>query len=186
MYWTTTCPSPLGELTLAGDGKKLCGLWLPEQKYFGGSILGEAKRDPAQPPFAAAIGWLEEYFAGKRPDPARLPLGPVGSSFRQVVWGLLLDIPSGEVVTYRELARRTAKKLGRPTMSGQAVGGAVAHNPISIIIPCHRVVGSGGSLTGYAGGIGAKQKLLALEGVDLTPFTLPDGRPAKEECGHGV
>ena len=101
------------------------------------------------------------------------PLHPAGSAFQQAVWALLLQIPYGQTVTYGELARQLAEKQGRPRMSAQAVGGAVGHNKISIIIPCHRVVGTGGSLTGYAGGIDRKVKLLALEQADMTRFFVP-------------
>jgi len=171
MYFTTI-PSPLGELTLAGDGDALCGLWLAGQKYFGGGILGQAVREDGLPAFAAAGQWLERYFRGERPSPGELLLRPAGGAFRQAVWRALLRIPYGQVATYGGIAR----ELGDP--SPRAVGGAVAHNPISIIIPCHRVVGSGGRLTGYAGGIPAKKKLLALEGADLSRCAIP-GKPVK-------
>ena len=104
---------------------------------------------------------------------SELPLAPVGSEFRQKVWEILCEIPYGSVITYGDIAKRMAVMLNRPTMSGQAVGGAVGHNPISIIIPCHRVVGGNGSLTGYAGGIATKMKLLELEGVDMSSLFIP-------------
>ena len=113
------------------------------------------------------------YFAGGRPPVAELPLAPVGGEFRQAVWKILCDIPYGEVTTYGEIARKMAARGNRRSMSAQAVGGAVGHNPISIIIPCHRVVGAGGSLTGYAGGIAAKIRLLKLEGVDMSRLFMP-------------
>lgn len=159
MYFTTI-PSPLGELTLAGEEEGLCGLWLPGQKYFGGGILDTAARRDGLPVFSLAEGWLERYFRRERPSPHELPLRPVGSEFRQAVWRQLLAIPYGQVTTYGKLAEALERKT-----SPRAVGGAVGHNPISIIIPCHRVVGSGGGLTGYAGGLDAKKKLLALEGA---------------------
>ena len=164
--------SPVGKLTLAGDGEKLTGLWLEGQKYFGGGVSDAPRREDL-PLFAQASEWLNRYFSGGRPDPQELPLAPAGSPFRRLVWELLLEIPYGQVTTYGELAKEAAARLGRDTMSGQAAGGAVAHNPISIIIPCHRVVGSGGSLTGYAGGIGKKRWLLAHEGVDVRRFSVP-------------
>lgn len=111
--------------------------------------------------------WLDRYFAGERPVPQELPLAPAGSTFRQEVWKILCDIPYGEIVTYGEIAAKLARQLGRKSMSAQAVGGAVGHNPISVIIPCHRVVGADGSLTGYAGGIEKKRKLLRLEGIKV-------------------
>ena len=124
------------------------------------SILAEAKR------------WLDIYFTGNQPD--FLPsLHPVGSAFRQSVWELLLQIPYGQTTTYGELARQLAKKQGLDRVSAQAVGGAVGHNEISVMIPCHRVVGTNGSLTGYAGGIDKKVKLLELEHTDMTALFVP-------------
>jgi methylated-DNA-[protein]-cysteine S-methyltransferase len=117
--------------------------------------------------------WLDGYFAGENPDPNALPLGPKGSDFQQAVWAELLKIPYGEVVTYGAIAKTLAKARGIERMSSQAVGGAVGRNPISIIIPCHRVVGSDGSLTGYGGGIENKVKLLEGEGVDMTKLYVP-------------
>ena len=128
--------------------------------------------------FEAARDWLARYFAGEKPMPSELPLCPIGGEFRQRVWSLLCQIPYGETTTYGALARALAAQMGRPSMSSQAVGGAVGHNPISIIIPCHRVVGSGGSLTGYAGGIAAKLRLLEHEGVELSSLTVPKRGPA--------
>lgn len=119
--------------------------------------------------FTSVLGsrWLDSYFAGERPDPNLISLAPSGSAFRQLVWNILLEIPYGKVVTYRDIARKAAQQLGRQSMSAQAVGGAVGHNPISIIIPCHRVIGSDHSLTGYAGGLEKKRWLLELEGADI-------------------
>ena len=185
MFYTTTYPSPVGLLTLASDGTNLCGLWLEGQKYFGGSILTAASHEEIRerqdgtsagkpgkelPIFSMTIDWLDRYFSGKKPLPSELPLAPSGGEFRKLVWELLCEIPYGEVTTYGALAKKAAAKLGLASMSGQAVGGAVSHNPISIIIPCHRVVGSNGSLTGYAGGLDVKRALLDLEGLDLSRF----------------
>ena len=111
-----------------------------------------------------AKAWLDAYFAGNAPSPAALPLRPEGTEFRRLIWGLLLEIPYGKTVTYGALAKRAAEILGKPRMSAQAVGQAVGRNPISILIPCHRVVGAGGQLTGYAGGLARKEYLLRLEG----------------------
>ena len=113
--------------------------------------------------FERAQEWLERYFSGEKPSPEELPLRPEGTDFRQMVWRELLHIPYGQVTTYGSLAKAVARKMGRETMSAQAVGQAVGHNPISIIIPCHRVVGANGSLTGYAGGLDRKIRLLELE-----------------------
>ena len=161
MAYTMQYPSPLGPLTLTCDGQNLTGLWLKDQKYFGGSHPEELTPGGDSPVLLAARNWLDRYFSGARPSPRELPLAPQGSPFRQEVWKLLLEIPWGAMTTYGELARR----LGRQPFSAQAVGGAVGHNPISIIIPCHRVVGANGSLTGYAGGLEAKEWLLRHEGA---------------------
>ncbi|SHN67562.1 methylated-DNA--[protein]-cysteine S-methyltransferase [Desulfitobacterium chlororespirans] len=173
MYYSTTYLSPAGLITLAGDGQNLVGLWMEGQKYHGGTLSEQLTPKNDIPVFAAAKKWLDRYFAGEKPAISELPLAPIGSEFRQGVWEILCEIPYGEVITYGDIARKMAVKMNRPSMSSQAVGGAVGHNPISIIIPCHRVVGSSGSLTGYAGGISLKVKLLELEGVDLSQFFVP-------------
>lgn len=163
----TEYSSPVGRLTLCTDGAHLTGLWLEGQKYFGCSRAEEARAD-ALPLFADVRAWLDRYFSGERPLPGNLPLRPGGSAFQQQVWKLLCEIPYGGTTTYGGLAERLAKELGRETMSSQAVGGAVGRNPISIIIPCHRVVGWDGRLTGYAGGLTVKKWLLDHEGAELT------------------
>ena len=173
MEHTTTYRSPLGILALASDGEALTGLWLEGQKYFGGPAAGTRTRRDDLPVFDAARDWLDRYFAGARPLPGELPLRPAGGEFRQRVWELLREIPYGQVTTYGALARALAARMGRAPMSPQAVGGAVGRNPISIIIPCHRVVGSNGSLTGYAGGIDKKEQLLRHEGADLSRLFRP-------------
>ena len=173
MYYTTTHSSPIGKLTLASDGENLVGLWLEGQKYFGKSLPEEPVVREELPIFHTVQNWLDRYFAGTNPDLCELALRPIGSAFRQEVWKLLCEIPYGEVTTYGGIARKMADKLGKKSMSSQAVGGAVGHNPISIIIPCHRVVGADGSLTGYAGGIHNKIKLLELEGADLSHLFVP-------------
>lgn len=175
MYYSTTYPSPVGMLTLACDssGSKLVGLWMEGQKYHGGPIAGRMEEKGDMPVFDAAKKWLDRYFAGQKPQISELPLAPIGGEFRQRVWRILCGIPYGEVTTYGDIAKQVAAEMGRESMSGQAIGGAVGHNPLSIIIPCHRVVGSNGSLTGYAGGVNTKIKLLELEGVDMTRFFMP-------------
>lgn len=175
MYYSTIYPSPLGKITLAcGDsGTSVVGLWLEGQKYFGNSIPGAMIENNDAPVFSEVKQWLDRYFAGEKPIISDLTLAPLGSEFRQVIWKLLCQIPYGEVVSYGEIAKKAAVNLGKKSISSQAVGGAVGHNPISIIIPCHRVVGSNGSLTGYAGGISTKIKLLELEGVDMSRLFVP-------------
>jgi methylated-DNA-[protein]-cysteine S-methyltransferase len=175
MYYSTTHPSPVGIITLAcnDDGGSLVGLWLEGQKYHGGGISKAMVEKSNMPVFAAAKQWLNDYFTGKKPAPSELPLAPIGGEFRQGVWDILCAIPYGEVITYGSIAKKMAARMNRESMSSQAVGGAVGHNPISIIIPCHRVVGSNGSLTDYAGGIDTKVKLLTLEGVDMSSLFVP-------------
>lgn len=158
----TTLPSPLGQLTLASDGTALTGLWLEHQKYFGATLDADAVDTPALPVFLQTARWLDAYFA-KQPLPALPPLAPKGSPFRQAVWQRLLQIPYGETTTYGALA--AALRLDGISAAPQAVGGAVGHNPILFLIPCHRVLGADGSLTGYAGGLDVKRKLLQLEGI---------------------
>ena len=167
MYYTTDYSTPIVRLTLAADkhGDAITGAWFDGQKYFGGTSGQDlvAKKDLEV--FDDAKSWLDRYFGGERPSPDELPLAPCGSDFRQEVWKLLCEIPYGRVTTYGELAAETARRLCRERMSAQAIGGAVGHNPISVIIPCHRVIGSDGSMTGYAGGIGLKEWLLSHEGA---------------------
>lgn len=173
MYYTMSCPSPLGELTLAGDEEHIVGLWLEGQKYFAATLKGKPTCHRETPVLALAHAWLERYFAGERPSPSELPLAPEGSAFRLKVWKALCDIPYGEVTTYGNIAARLSEQDEGKACSPRAVGGAVGHNPVSIIIPCHRVVGTGGSLTGYAGGLERKILLLQREGVDVARFRIP-------------
>ena len=167
MYYSTTYPSPMGLITLASDDSNLVGLWLEGQKYHGQSIPEAMTEKSNLPIFEAAKHWLDRYFAGANPAISELPLAPIGSAFRQSVWDVLREIPYGEVITYGDIAKTMGIK------SSQAVGGTVGHNPISIIIPCHRVVGANGSLTGYAGGLQTKIRLLELEGVDMSRLFMP-------------
>lgn len=163
--------SPLGGILLAADEIGLTGSWFDGEKYFADNLPAEhAERQT--PILAEAARWLDIYFTGKEPG-FTPPLHPIGSAFRQAVWEILLQIPYGQTTTYGEIARQLAEKQGREKMSAQAVGGAVGHNEISVIIPCHRVVGTSGSLTGYAGGIGKKVKLLELERADMRGFFIP-------------
>ena len=173
MFYKTTYLSPLGELMIASDGQNILGVWLKGQKYFAITVSEEMEQKDDIPVFVKTKKWLNRYFAGQKPSINELPLAPSGNEFRQNVWKLLCEIPYGETTTYGELARKIAKQMNKTSMSAQAVGGAVGHNPVSIIIPCHRVVGTGGNLTGYAGGIDIKIKLLKLEGVDMSKFYDP-------------
>ena len=173
MIYKTHYDSPLGGMLLSADDKGLTGLWFDGQKYFAygleeleaceeqeNSILTEAKR------------WLDIYFSGKEPD-FDLPISLSGTDFQKKVWGILCTIPYGKTMTYGQIAAQLAAEQGAAHMSAQAVGGAVGHNPLSIIVPCHRVVGTNGSLTGYAGGIDRKIKLLTLEGINMSTFFVP-------------
>lgn len=164
MIYTTQYHSPVGKITFAGNENGLIGLWIEGQKYFLGKIKEPMQEKEDLEIFSKTRNWLDRYFHGERPLISEIRLKPEGSVFQKEVWKLLCEIPYGEVTTYGDIAKKVAKKLGKETMSAQAVGGAVGHNPIAIIIPCHRVVGSNGSMTGYAGGIDKKIKLLRHEG----------------------
>lgn len=170
MTYLTKISSPLGAISLASDGEALAGLWLEGQKYYANGLEAETAEHPELPVFRQTAEWLSAYFA-QSPLPPLPPLAPKGRAFRQRVWNLLLEIPYGQTVTYGSLSKQL-NTSGIPS-SPQAVGGAVGHNPISILIPCHRVVGTNGSLTGYAGGVEKKRFLLELEGVDLSNFFTP-------------
>ena len=154
--------SPIGIITMTSNGTALTGLWLDGQKYFA-QTLSEPYEEKLLPVFEDTIKWLDIYFGGAVPD-FTPELSVHSTPFRKAVWDILLAIPYGETMTYGEIAESLAHQMGKKKMSAQAVGGAVGHNPISIIIPCHRVVGVDGSLTGYAGGIDRKRFLLELEG----------------------
>ena len=171
MIYTQHYESPLGGILLAADETGLTGLWFDGEKYYADNLAAEHEARDTQA-LGAAKRWLDVYFAGKEPD-FLPPLHPIGSAFRKEVWQLLLEIPYGQTTTYGALARRLAERRGLRHMSAQAVGGAVGHNEISILIPCHRVVGTSGSLTGYSGGIDKKLSLLRLEQANLSGFFVP-------------
>ncbi len=162
MIYTTVYNSPLGKLTLASKNNKLIGVWIKGQKHFFGNLKDETKENNDLAIFKETRKWLDSYFNGENPQIANLDLNPEGTDFRLKVWEILKEIPYGEVITYGEIAKKIDSN-----MASQAVGGAVGHNPISIIVPCHRVVGFDGKLTGYAGGLENKIKLLELEGVKI-------------------
>lgn len=161
MEYVYTYDSPLGRMRMASDGVGLSGLWFEGQSHFAAEQLS-GHQFARLPVFEAAVQWMDLYFSGRRPD-FTPPLCLRGSGFRMAVWSVLLQIPYGETSTYGEIAAQIARQRGRVAMSAQAVGGAVGHNPVSLIVPCHRVVGSDGSLTGYAGGLWRKDLLLRLE-----------------------
>lgn len=173
MYYSTQYDSPLGKLLIVTDEENIIGVWYENQKYKEKAIPKEMTESTDHPIVKKAVVWLDDYFQGRKIDSSTLPLAPVGGEFRQQVWTILTSIPYGEVMTYGEIAKEVATRLGKENMSAQAVGGAVGHNPLCIIVPCHRVVGSNGSLTGYSGGIDKKTKLLEHEGVDLAKFYTP-------------
>lgn len=171
--YKTTMDSPLGTITLISDGVNLIGLAIKGQESIDKTLKEKVVENDRLPLFELTKKWLERYFKGQTPKISEIPLAPIGGEFRQAVWQMLCEIPYGEVVTYGDIAKRIALKMNKPKMSSQAIGGAVGHNPISIIIPCHRVVGANGNLTGYAGGIDLKIKLLELENVEMTKFYAP-------------
>lgn len=171
MQYTTTCQSPMGEILMTADEIGLTGLWMEGGKYYAENLAPEHE-EKKLPVFEMAKRWLDIYFDGKEPD-FMPPLHMIGSPFQVSVWNYLLQIPYGETTTYGALAKMIARDRGMERMAAQAVGGAVGHNPVSIIVPCHRVVGSNGSLTGYAGGLDKKVRLLALEGVDMEKLFVP-------------
>ena len=156
MYYSTHYSSPLGEILLASDGDNLIGLWYEGQKYYAATIKEETAVKSELSVFKITKKWLDRYFNGEKPNISELPLSPKGGEFRKAVWDILCKIPYGKTITYGEIAEIVASKMGKERMSSQAVGGAVGHNPIAIIIPCHRVVGKNGSLTGFASGISKK------------------------------
>ncbi|MBP1764169.1 MAG: cysteine methyltransferase [Firmicutes bacterium] len=173
MFYSTHYSSPVGLLLLASDGDNLVGLWIEGQKYYGGTVAQEITEKDDLPIFTVVKNWLDKYFAGQKPAIDDLPLAPIGGEFRKAVWNILCGIPYGACMTYGDIAKKMAALMNKTSMSSQAVGGAVGHNPISIIIPCHRVVGANGSLTGYAGGISRKIKLLEHEGADMSRLFVP-------------
>ena len=171
MQYVSHYASPLGGITLAADEKGLTGLWFDGQKYFA-LYLDKEHEEKELPVFQQAKKWLDIYFSGREPH-VDVPLHFMGSDFQNEVWEILYSIPYGKTMTYGEIAQIMAKKRGLTRMSAQAAGGAVARNEISLIVPCHRVVGSNGSLTGYAGGISRKAALLKMEGGFKDTFFVP-------------
>lgn len=166
--------SPLGSMTISSNGSEITGLWFDGQKYFGDTLPKDCG-EKNLPVFEKTKQWLDIYFSGKEPD-FTPPLKMETTPFRKAVWEIMLTIPFGQTMTYGRIAEIIAEQRGLPQMSAQAVGGAVGHNAISIIIPCHRVVGANGNLTGYAGGIEKKVQLLTIEKADMSGFFVPKNR----------
>lgn len=173
MLYKTNYQSMLGNIVIVSDKENLIGLWIEGQKYFLANIKENIVEKDDIPILQETKQWLDDYFTGQKPNISDLKLSPRGTEFRKIVWQILCEIPYGQLTTYGDIAKKVAKIMNKESMSAQAIGGAVGHNPISIIIPCHRVVGSQGSLTGYAGGIDKKMKLLELEGVDMQKLFIP-------------
>lgn len=171
MQYTSACQTPLGEVLLACDELGLTGLWFKGGKYCALGLAREHEEGETAV-FGQTRRWLDVYFSGREPD-FMPPVHMIGTPFQLAVWELLRRIPYGETVTYGELAAQIAAERGLARMSAQAVGGAVGHNPVSILVPCHRVVGKDGNLTGYAGGLERKVKLLGCEGVDVGRLFVP-------------
>lgn len=160
MYYSSNYTSPIGEMLIVSDGEAICGVWFCGQKHFPSSIDKDISKRDDLAIFADVKKWFDDYFNGLNPE-IDFKLKPEGSDFRKKVWKILSEIPYGETLTYGEIASELSD-----SMSAQAVGGAVGHNPIAILIPCHRVLGAGGKLTGYAGGIDRKIALLNIENID--------------------
>lgn len=163
--------SPIGKMTIASNENAIVGLWFDGQKYFMNTLQGKEYVKSENEVIILAKKWLDKYFNNEKPEISDLPIEFSGTDFRIAVWNILTEIPYGEVITYGDIAKRITKLKGIENMSSQAVGGAVGHNPISIIVPYHRVVGTKGSLTGYAGGLDIKRRLLMHEGVDVSAFS---------------
>lgn len=168
IYYKSEYKSPLGIITVCCDeDEKIVGLFFKNQKYFADNIDGKITENNNLKMFVTVKSWLDKYFAGKKPNIKEIPIKFIGNDFRKSVWKILYKIPYGTVLTYGDIAKQIAKQQGVSKMSAQAIGGAVGHNPISIIVPCHRVVGKNGKLTGYAAGLNKKKKLLELEQANM-------------------
>jgi methylated-DNA-[protein]-cysteine S-methyltransferase len=171
--------TPVGEIVLFTDGEALTGAYLEGKKHFCGLAGNILKDSGKHPVLERAKNWLSAYFAGEKPEIGELQLNPEGSDFRLEVWQSLQNIPYGKLISYGDIAREIAIRKGLARMSAQAVGGAVGHNPLAIIIPCHRVIGHNGNLTGYGGGIAIKIWLLRHEGIDVSRLSMPKNKAFK-------
>ncbi len=159
----TNYKSPLGKIIIIGNSQNICGVYFEGQKYFLYKIREDLIENNDLEIFKLTKHWLDRYFKKENPKISEIPIAPIGTNFQKLIWEILCKIPYGETSSYGEIAKKAAKILNKDRISAQAVGGAIGHNPISIIIPCHRVIGANGNLTGYAGGIDRKIKLLELE-----------------------
>ena len=172
MHYLNHYESPLGAMTMASDGDRLTGLWFDGQKYDRSTINDEAALEPDLPVFTRTAQWLDTYFGGTDPG-FTPPIRVEGSDFKRMVTSIMLSIPFGATSTYARIAAEVARRTGRKQMSAQAVGGAVGRNPIVLIVPCHRVLASNGGLRGYAGGVDRKERLLQMEGVNVSGLSTP-------------
>lgn len=163
MLYQQSYHSPLGELTLVSNETALVGLWFKGQKYYQATITGQSVQLQETPVLKQVTRWLDAYFLSKKPSPTEIPLFPQVTAFRRAVLAVLQEVPYGQTRTYGQIAQTLATRLHRRSLSAQAVGGAVGHNPIALLIPCHRIIGSTGKLTGYAAGLAKKAQLLELE-----------------------
>ena len=179
MHYLSHYESRLGAMTMAGDGEHLTGLWFDGQKYDRSTIDDDAVLQPRLPVFTQTAQWLDAYFEGADPG-FTPPIRVEGSNFKKMVSSTMLSIPFGATSTYARIAAEVARRMGRKQMSAQAVGGAVGRNPITLIVPCHRVLASDGSLRGYAGGVDRKERLLEMEGVNMSGLSTP---PAADDGG---
>lgn len=167
-FYKTEYKSPLGNITICcNEQENIVGLWFENQKHFANNINGKITENNNLKIFIKTKNWLDKYFAGNKPNIKEIPIEFIGTKFQKSVWKILYKIPYGKVITYGDIAKQIAKKKDIPKMSAQAIGGAVGHNPISVIVPCHRVIGKNGNLTGYAAGLDKKKKLLQIEKVDI-------------------
>ena len=183
-YCTEYDSELIGPLTVASDGVGVVGCWFNNDRYFGYGVAGQMERRDDEPVLRQACAWLDRYFAGDEPDPRELPLTARAMPFQLLVREAMLDIPYGQTSTYGDIAHRLEAQTGR-RQSARAVGGAVGRNPLCVIVPCHRVVGSSGSLTGFGGGVAMKVKLLEHEGIDMTRFTVPTRGTAVDPADWG-
>lgn len=185
MFFTEYRTPIIGTLTLASDGKGITGCWFDNDRYFGYGVDDVLERKDDLALFDKARAWLDRYFAGKAPDPRELPLTAKATDFQILVREAMLDIPYGHTTTYGEIAKRIEAETGR-RQSARAVGGAVGHNPLCLIVPCHRVVGSGGNLTGFGGGIDMKIALLEHEHAMKETFKRPKKGTALNGLPHAA